>query len=71
MLPVVQPRALETAVGHREAERLDEVERAAGDGAGAGDVASVLGDLRLEKYDVDLTHVGVFLFQSKWDLHTL
>ena len=64
MLPVIQPRALQAAVGDGKAERLDEMQRAAGDGAGAGDVAGVLRDLRLEKYDVDTAQSGAFLFMQ-------
>lgn len=47
-IPVVEPRALEVAVGDLKAEGSHKVEPCARSGAGAGDVARVLGDLRLE-----------------------
>ena len=52
-LPVVQPGPLELPVGDLKAQGLDQMQAAAGGGAGAGDVAGVLGDLRLHQYDVE------------------
>ena len=51
-MPVIQPGPLELAVVHGEAHGADQVQPCAGGGAGAGDVAGVLGDLRFQKYNV-------------------
>ena len=51
-MPVVQPRALDGAVGNVEAERLDEVQPRTGRGSGARDVAAILRDLRLNEHDI-------------------
>ena len=59
-MPVVQPRALDRAVGNIKAEGLDEVQPRAGRGAGARDVAAVLRDLRLHKDDIE--HKASHLF---------
>ena len=61
-VPVVQPRALEVAVGDFEAEGLDQMEPRAGSGSGAGDVAGVLWDLRLEEYDIQNFFILIFQF---------
>ena len=53
MLVVVQPRALQQAVLHREAERLHEVQRAAGVRRQADHVARVRRDLGLDEDDVE------------------
>ena len=55
-VPVVQPRPFQLAVVNGEAHGADEVEPGAGDGAGAGDVAGVLGDLRLDENEVEGGH---------------
>ena len=44
-IPVVQPRTLDRLVRNIKAERLDQMQDAAGGGAGAGDVARVGRDL--------------------------
>ena len=51
-IPVVQPRTLDRLVRNIKAERLDQMQDAAGGGAGAGDVARVGRDLRLVQYDM-------------------
>ena len=51
-VPVVEAGALELAVGDREAQRLDEVQRAAGRGAESRDVAGVGWDLGFDQHDV-------------------
>jgi len=50
-IPVVEAGSFHAAVGDGEAERADEEEAGVGGGAGAGDVARVLGNLRLEEDD--------------------
>ena len=47
-IPVVEPRSFQIAVGDLKAEGSHKVQPCARSGAGAGDVARVLGDLRLE-----------------------
>ena len=51
-MPVVQPRPLHGAVRDVEAQRPHQMQGAPRGGAGAGDVAAVLGDLRLDQYDM-------------------
>ena len=60
-MPVVQPGPLDGPVGDVEAQRADEVQAAAGGGAGAGDVAAVLRYLRLYQYDMQHTRPNSFL----------
>lgn len=57
VVPIVQTRALELAVVNLKAERTDEVERRARGGTGARDVARVLRDFGLMKYDIDGFHI--------------
>jgi len=52
-VPVIQPRALDGAVGNIEAERADEVEVAAGCGTGARDIPAILRNFRFYEYDMD------------------
>jgi hypothetical protein len=55
--PVVHAAPLEIAVVEGEAQWLDEVEFGPGKGAQPPDISSVLGDLRLEKNDLQrLSH---------------
>ena len=51
-MPVVQPRALDGAVGNIEPEGLDEVQMRPRRRAGARDIAAVLRDLRLDEHDI-------------------
>ena len=51
-VPVVEPRALEVAVGDLKTEGTYQMEPCARSGTGARDVAGILRDLRLEEYDV-------------------
>jgi hypothetical protein len=51
-MPVIQPRTLELGIGGGEAHGFHQMQVCAGGGAGAGDVAGVLGDLRFDKNDV-------------------
>ena len=53
-VPLGLTGAAEVALVQREAHGVHQVERAAGDAAGARDVAGVLGDFGLEKDHVDL-----------------
>ena len=48
-MPVIQARTLHPLIVNRKAERLDQVQHAARRRAGAGDVARVLRDLRLNQ----------------------
>ena len=52
-IPVIQSAALDRPVGDIEAERPDEMEAGPGGGAGARDGARVVGDLRLDQYDIE------------------
>ena len=52
-IPVIQPRPLHRLVRNIEAQGADQMQSGPGDGAGAGDIAGVLGDLRLYQDDVD------------------
>ena len=54
--PVVQPRPAHRPVADVEAQGPDQVEAAAGGGAGPGDIAGILRDLRFDQYDVQ--HLG-------------
>ena len=60
LIPVIQPRPLHALVVDGEAQRADEVEGRARGGAGAGDVARVLGNFGLVKNDVDVWHNIIF-----------
>ena len=51
-MPVVQTGPLHSPVGNIKAQRADQMQTAAGGGAGAGDVAAVLWDLRLHQHNV-------------------
>ena len=51
-VPVVQPRALDGAVGNVEPEGLDEMQMRPRRRAGARDIAAVLRDLRLHEHDI-------------------
>ena len=50
--PVIQPGPAHRLLTDVEPQRADQVEAAAGGGAGPGNVPAVLGDLRLYQYDV-------------------
>ena len=52
-MPVVQTCAFHALVVEREAERLDQMQHAAGRRAGAGDIAGILRNLRLDQNDID------------------
>lgn len=52
LVPLVEPRPFELLVINDEAHGPHQVEPRAGDGAGAGYVAGVLGDLGLDENDV-------------------
>jgi len=56
LVPVVQSRALQLLVVHGKAHWADQMQRGTGGGAGAGNVAGVLWDLRLMQYDMDMRH---------------
>ena len=60
--PVVQPRPFDRLFADVEAQGLNEMEAAPGGGAGAGDVAAVLRDLRFHQYNVQQSkpssHIG-------------
>ena len=51
-VPVVQTRPAHGALGYVKAQGADQMQPAAGGGAGAGDIAAVLRDLRLDEDDV-------------------
>ena len=51
-MPVVETRPLHGLLRDVEAQGADQVQLAAGGGAGAGDIAAVLWDLRLHQYDM-------------------
>ena len=51
-IPVIQPGTFELFVVDLKAHRFDQVQTGAGSGAGAGDVAGILGNLRLHQYDI-------------------
>ena len=59
-MPVIEPRTLELPVVDRKAERPDEMEPRAGCGAGARDVAGILGDFGFYQNDVERRHGSVF-----------
>jgi hypothetical protein len=50
--PVVQPGPFDRLLTDVEAQRLNEVQSAAGSRAGAGDISGVLGDLRFYQYNI-------------------
>ena len=52
VFPVIETGAFEVFIGHLEAERLYEVQIAAGRRASSDDVARILGDFRLYQYDI-------------------
>ena len=56
LVPVIQPRALHALVVNGKPQRMNEVERSTRGGAGAGNIARVLGNLRLVKNDVNVRH---------------
>ena len=63
-MPVVEPGAFQLLVVRGEAHRTYQVEPCSGDGAGAGDIAGVLGYLRFYQYDVEF-QVERFLSREK------
>ena len=52
LVPVVEAGAAHGLVAYVETERLYQVQPRAGDGAGAGDVAGIGGNFRLDEYNV-------------------
>jgi len=59
-MPVVQPRPADGLLRDIEPQGADQMEAAAGGRAGAGDIAAVLGDLRLHQHDIE--HKTTLLF---------
>ena len=51
-MPVIQSGTFELAVVDLKAQGADKVKHTAGDGAGAGNVAGVLRDLRADKHEM-------------------
>ena len=62
-VPVVETGAFQIAVGDLEAEGLHQMQTRACGGAGAGDIAGVLRDLRLKKNDVQCLMIRIKRFQ--------
>lgn len=54
-MPVVKTRPFYGTIGDVEAQRTDKMQRASRGGAGAGNVAAVLGDLRFDQHNVKHT----------------
>jgi hypothetical protein len=52
-MPVIQPGPFHGLFGDIEAQGLHKMQHAAGSGAGAGNVAAVLGNFRLHQYDIE------------------
>ena len=63
-MPVIQARVAQFLVVGGEAHGPHQVQRRPGDGAGAGDVPRVLGDLRLYEHNVQLGQNGTSLSQK-------
>ena len=59
-MPVVQPSPLDGTVRDVEAQGADQVKAAAGGGAGAGDVAAILGYFRFYQHDMQHTRPNSF-----------
>ena len=59
MFPIIETGALELAILNREAERLDQMERAPRRGAQACDVSGIRGNQRLDEDDLQ---------RSRWSL---
>ena len=53
-VPVIESGTLKLGVVKFKSHRADKMQPCAGGGAGAGDVAAVLGYLRLDKNDIQL-----------------
>jgi hypothetical protein len=51
-MPVVKPCPPDGLLRNVEAQRTDQMQTAAGGGAGSGDIATVLGDLGFHQYDI-------------------
>src|SRR5436190_16771586 len=51
-MPVIHARALQVAVGHLEAQRMNQVQPAPRDGTHPADIAGILRDLRLKQHHV-------------------
>ena len=54
-MPVVQSCPADSFFRNVKAQRADQVQHRAGGGTGAGNVATVLGDLRFMQYDIEQT----------------
>ena len=54
LVPVVKPRTLQFGVVYAEAERMNEMQRRAGNGTGACDTAGVLRNPRLHQHKMQL-----------------
>ena len=63
-VPVVQPGPADGLLRDVESQRPDQVQAAAGGGAGAGDVAAVLGDLRFHQHDIEHRSTAPFLLDT-------
>lgn len=55
-MPVIKARALELCVRDLKAHRPDQMQARARSGAGARDIAGILGDLWLDQHDVECRH---------------
>lgn len=51
-IPVVKPRSFEITVGNLKAEGTHQMQSCSRGGAGTGDIAGILRNFRLEKYDI-------------------
>ena len=60
-MPVVQSGPLNRPVGNVESQRPHQMQAAACGGAGAGDIAAVLGDLRLHQHNIQHRYVPLFV----------
>ena len=61
LVPVVKPRAAQMLVVKGKAERMNEMQRCAGDGTGTGNVAGVGVDLRLIQNNVNMVLLMIFM----------
>ena len=52
-MPVVQSCPADSLLGNVKTQRADQMQHSAGGGAGAGNVAAVLGDLRFMQYNIE------------------
>jgi hypothetical protein len=58
-MPVIKTGPADSLLGDVKTQRTDQMKPAAGGGAGAGDIAAVLGDLRFHQYNIQhLFHLG-------------